>query len=275
MAPPPPILPPWAKVLWYLAESVAIGATYKAYDYGQAITPAGGGEGAPEPTEWRRIQVRVSDTISAAVADDQVYTLDFVNYTNGSPDSSWTDPDHTQLANIVGNFIAAVALNTITRMVATEMRFYRMAFNPYSNPKPFAESGPPVHIHALSNAGANATEQIPQATSTITEETPSRRHWGRLYIPTIHGGTLKAGGRFTTATVDALCQAYSDMAVSASASDFFPVVPTTSQWNGQVSVPMRALQNVTGCRVDDVPDVIRRRRHRESSYMKRLPLPGP
>src|SRR5439155_23762199 len=98
---PPPTLPPWAKILWYVAEGVAVGLSWKLYDYGQEILGVGGTD---TPDEWRKFVAHFSDTVSASPADDQVFTVDVVNFTNGSIDSSWTQADYDTVTAAFDNW---------------------------------------------------------------------------------------------------------------------------------------------------------------------------
>lgn len=268
---PPPTLPLWAKVLWYIAETVAIGVGWKLFDYGQEIVGVLTDVDAAEATEWRRISVHWDDNSSAELADDQYHTFDVVNYTGGQIDSTWNDADHEYVSSCINNFLVAIQPNICSRYTAKQISAYRMAYNAYSNPKPFAESGPPVHVTPLNMPGTGGAAMPPQVCTTISERTAVRANWGRTYLPTLGSGTIGADGRVTTVVVDALANAYDTLALSLHSQDFFLVVPSTSSNKS----PVRALQNVSEIAVDNVVDVHRSRRHKVATHKLILPTPSP
>lgn len=264
---PPPTLPPWAKVLWYLAETVAIGVTYLQFDSGQEIQPTAGTPDDPTATTWRRFQMVYENNISVERADDQVFTIDLVNYTNNAIDNTWTPADYTVCDTNIGVFCATLVSVIPTWLTLTQIRAYRMTFNPYTNPKPFAASGAPEYMSTKNVPGTGGGLVAPQATTTVTELTPVRKHWGRFYLPTMASSVYAAGGRLATAQVDAIAAAANKMYGDLAANQFYPVVPVV-QVDKQ---PVRALQGVTQVRVDDVGDVVRRRRYRSPNHTKTLP----
>jgi hypothetical protein len=268
---PPPTLPLWGKVLWYVAETVAIGVSWKLFDYGQAINGVKAETGAAEATEWRRFVAHWDDTTSVEAADDQYHSIDVVNYTGGQVDSTWNQADHDYVTAAFLNFVVAIAGSTCSRYACKDVKAYRMAYNDYSFVKPFAESGPPVHAASTNTLGAGGSTIAPQICSTISERTPVRANWGRTYLPTLGSSMVDSGGRLTTACVDALANAYSTLANSLHAQDFFLVVPATSSNRS----PVRALQNVTEVAVDNVADVHRSRRHKNQTHRLIIPTPAP
>lgn len=268
LPPPPPTLPVWAKVLWYIAETAAVGASYLAFDNGQEIRPVGVNPGDPDPNSWRHFQFVFKNTTSQDAADDQVFTMDIANYTNGSIDSSWTDADYTTVKGTLDTLIATIVSRTSSYLTLQEVRSYVRAFNPYSlTAKPFADSGPPEMIWTYNLPGGGTSTIAPQICSTITELTPVRAHWGRHYLPTCGAGSVSVGGRLATTIVDELATAHNQAYAALMAQNFQPVVATTRSDKANV----RTLQHVTGIKVDDILDVQRRRRYRHFSHVSTQP----
>lgn len=262
---PPPTLPPWAKVLWYLAEGVAVGISWKLYDYGASIIGAGGTDA---PDEWRRFVAHFSDTVSASPADDQQFTVDVVNYTNGNIDSSWTQGDYDLVTAAFDNFGPSFMPHVSNRMVWDRVDAYRMAFNAYSNSKPFAESGPPDYSRAYAVTGGDPQAIPPQSCTTITERTLTRANWGRMYLPSFGANAWAGSGRLGGNNMNAIAQGYHDFVVTLGQAELFVVVPATSVQKS----PLRALQGIQAVSVDDVPDVQRRRRFKEALSHAILPV---
>lgn len=263
----------WKKVLFYLAETAITGSEHLAYNYGMQMRALPTFEGDQAADEWRRFQVVFDNNRSVVNADMAVFTVDVVNYTNGAIDSSWTQTDHTQVHDQLFGFVQAIGVHINNRYTCTRIRAYRMIFNPYPNPMPptmegddpFANSGPPTFdvAHTTAMTGGNTSADV--ICTTITEETPLRAHWGRFYTPPIGSALVDANGRLFAANIDSIAAAWNNCLTSLAALDFYTVVPTTQQNKKRV----RTLQNVTGIHVDDVPDVIRRRRPKYVGYRRR------
>lgn len=266
---PPPAGSNWqTKILWFLADTAANALIYQSFDYLMEIQPTGGGSGDPPADVWMHIQAHFIDTMSGDSADDQIMTWDVVNYTGGAVDESWTTQDFTTVATQISTFFANTTLHYVNRLTLKEIRFYRRAFNPYSDPRPFAAAGGPAHVHPVNLAMTGLGSTPPQVTSTITEETPSRKHWGRFYLPTLSNTTADVTGRLNGTVMADLIDEANALYAGWSINDFRAVVPTTSsggtyhpELKGDWStVPARTLQGVTGVRIDDVIDTQRRRR---------------
>jgi len=267
LPPPPPSLPLWAKIVYYVAETIAIGVSFAHFDWGDPFQSTGTTD-EENPGSWRRFVSKWEDTSSAQTADDQYFTMDVVNITDGHVDGSWTDTDYTNVHGLIATFNAAIAGSICNRYHHTQIAAYVMAYNPYSNPKPFAQSGAPVRTWPANVTGAGGSLMAAQVCSTVTEETPVRKHWGRFYLPTIGGSVLDVNGRVLVANVDALATAAHDAYQNLMFNQYWPVVCTT-QVDKQ---PLRALQGITGVRVDDVPDVHRSRRLKFAAHRKILPI---
>lgn len=206
--------------------------------------------------------------MSGDTADVQQFGLELINITNGIPDSSWTPTDYDAVFAQLSTLASSVASHMQARLTITEIRAYTRAFRPYSDAKPFVDSGAPAAVHPLNVPGSNLGALPPQVSSTITEITPSRRHWGRTYLPTLADTDIGTNGRVTTTAQTALLNAWYSCYTNLQSVDFFPVVPTTMVEKR----PTRTLQVVNNLRIDDVVDVIRRRRH--ASAIARLTLPA-
>lgn len=264
---PPPTLPLWAKVVYYIAETIAIGVSFAHFDWGSPFNSTDTAEGEQAGT-WRRYVSKWEDTSSSQTADDQYYTVDVVNITNGQVDGTWNDTDYNNVQQLLNTYNGLIASSICNRYQNTQIAAYIMGFTPYSNPKPFAKSGSPVKVWAVTHTGAGGSTGAPQVCTTVTEETPVRKHWGRMYLPTLGGSTIDVNGRLQVANVDAIAQAAHDTYGALMNNQYFPVVCTTQS----EKQPLRALQTVTGVRVDDVVDVHRSRRHKFAAHRKILPL---
>ncbi len=258
LPPVPAPLPPWARALLWIAETVAGGLIWQQFESGMQINPTGGTGGSTPADQWRRLSLRFVDIDSGETADDQYFTIDVVNITGGKVDSSWTNGDYTTVFNALNIFTGHLMSYLPARLQYKEVASYRMSFNPYSEPKPFAQTGAPEALVPTGPLGASSGTAAPQQCCSITEQTASRRNWGRFYTPTISSQQLDVAGRLTVANVNGLATAVHDLYHTWMLAEFFPCVPVTQSGKA----PVRALQTVSAVAVDDVMDVQRRRRFR-------------
>jgi hypothetical protein len=183
-------------------------------------------------------------------------------------DQTWDEQDYGVVQTYLGLLCLEWCARMQTGVVFTELRAYRMSFNPVTNPKPFSVSGPPEWAAAYSTPGAGTGFQAPQVAYTTTDLTPYRKHWGRNFWPAPAPTDQIAGGHITPTFVDAWGQLVHDAYQSLMSNEFFPVVTVT-----QVDkVPARALLTLRGVQMDDVPDVIRRRRPENATHRQVLPV---
>jgi hypothetical protein len=103
----------------------------------------------------------------------------------------------------------------------------------------------------------------PQVAESVTFKTVSRRHWGRIYWPAITAANSTSSGTIGTAEVDTLANAFVACFNTCRAANLYPVV------YDHVSGTSRSVDTV---QVDDLFDVIRRRRWKQPSYRKIVAL---
>jgi hypothetical protein len=93
---------------------------------------------------------------------------------------------------------------------------------------------------------------------SVTKRTAIPRHWGRVYVPGLTEGATATGGtgRWNTGLVDGMGSAFHNF-FDAMQTAGFPVVVASTQTDKRLE---GALLGITEVQVDDLPDVIRRRR---------------
>lgn len=121
---------------------------------------------------------------------------------------------------------------------------------------------PAWRVTSRSAAGTGGTSTHPdQVAETVTFITPSRRHWGRVYLPAFAEGFNDQYGRILSSTVDTVAGAF-HTAFASMVALTVPVVPLV--WN---SLNPGALC-IWKLSMDDVYDVIRKRRPKHATYHK-------
>lgn len=203
----------------------------------------------------RRCTLIIDRKTEQPSSDSAAMHFDFLNVTGGTPDDTWTSADYDDLELKIATWCTAVADRVKVGNKFSEFRWHRVGTgvvlpNPAQRTSPFAA---PI-------SGTDSTSGAPQVASSITFRTGVRTSWGRTYLPI--GGGYIAAGRLSTGAVDDIAAATHALVTAAAASDFHLVV---------VSKPLASALNVEQIEVDDVTDVIRRRRWKTTNYRKILP----
>src|SRR5512138_313986 len=216
------------------------------------------GTSAEADVAWYHWQIVGTRTSPVGTSEDKaIFGLNIVNITAGALDSTWTAGDFTNVDAALDTYIAALAPYTTPNFTFTQYRAYRRQFNPVADPaQPFTSSGPPEFVANVSQAGTGTTVLPDQVACAVTLKTAWPGHWGRFYLPSPDGARVDTYGRLNSAYRTAVANATDALITSLAASDFLLVVPVT-QLNKNV---FHWLLNVASIQVDDIPDVIRRRR---------------
>lgn len=121
--------------------------------------------------------------------------------------------------------------------------------------------GPAIRRTPKSVVGANATSRTPdQISATITLQTASRKHWGRIYVPGLRLSAWDTTyGRLTTTVADDLATAMRGLVNDLNTAGY-----TVGVW----SYKFQAFLPVYKVAVDDVVDIQRRRRAKQKSYQR-------
>lgn len=121
--------------------------------------------------------------------------------------------------------------------------------------------GPAIRRTAKSTVGTDAGGRLPdQIACTCTFKTPSRKHWGRVYLPGFAKSTVDGTyGRFNNGGCDIVAAAFNAFATSLDGAGY-----RLGVWSYQ----KQAFMDVDQVQVDNVVDVQRRRRAKQRSYVK-------
>jgi hypothetical protein len=216
---------------------------------GGASAAAGSGIGV------RRLSVSLDRTAIEAGMDPALIHFDILNTTSGSPDDTWTTADYVTCETAFASAWNTFASYAATGTKPTAYIWHRIGTG-VSKPNP-AERTMTV---ALTTAVGGAS-MPPQNACSITFKTAVRRSWGRTYLP-VGSGSMTTAGRLSTTAVDAIANTMNTMVGALATGDFHLVV---------VSSTLASSLNVETIQVDNVSDIIRRRRYKRSTYKKVLP----
>lgn len=268
-APIPAPLPPWARFLVQVAPYIGVGLQASLEYFGEMFHADDA-----EPDEWRLLHLVAEPVTALHTSDIAITTLDVVNITGGRIDSSWTDADYTAVQATVAATCGDYATKMSNQMKWKEVRYYRRAFTPVPVDPPtgdwppaYIPSGPPERVMSMSLPGQVASHQASQVAITSTLKTTYPAHWGRNYWPRPTASMVSPTGYIGSADVDYMASLAYNLTFGLAQKEFFTVVPVT-QIQGR---PARGLLGVTKVQVDNVWDVQRRRRLRNTTYRKQLP----
>jgi hypothetical protein len=208
--------------------------------------------------EGRRARLVFSRTAPAGVFEDAAQIdFEFVNTTGGVLDNTWVDADFTTLETAIDAWWASVRPDVVAGHVLDQIRWYK--FGP-SLPVGVSGSelpGPPVRIVDRNVAGSSAwLTCVYQMAISVTFKTAIRRRWGRVYVPGYNSMAIDETGRFKAVDGAQLADATDTLVADAALADFRTVVYSPTR---RIAYAVESLQ------VDDVPDVIRSRRPRQTA----------
>lgn len=188
--------------------------------------------------------------------DVAVMHFDFINYTGGNPDDSWITADYVALETALNAWWTTTKAFCANNVTLKEYRWYRVGSG-------IVAPNPAARITANGVAGTVTTAMLPpQCSLSLSFHTAIRRSWGRTYLPGITTVSMTDNGMFSSTEVDQLAAALNTLITAAAAQDFQLVV---------ISKPLNAALAVEQIAIDNVVDVIRRRRWEHATYKKTYP----
>jgi hypothetical protein len=216
--------------------------------------------------ETRKLQVSWSFAAAGTPAEDKrVCTFHYLRLAGGAPSAAWVAADFEAAEAAFDTFWTTIATQYLSGTVLNQYRWYK------AGPE-IAPPQEPVRVVDKSIAGSAATgspaQLPPQVARSVTEQTSSRKAWGRFYLPApSHFQVSAASGRFDTTNSTNVINAADTMYETVKAAGIPIVVysaakPSRPSAGGGTlpAIGARAL-TVDQLQVDDIPDVVRSRRH--------------
>jgi hypothetical protein len=177
----------------------------------------------------------------------------------GTPGVALTATQAAAAEGVLNTWWTTVKAFTHTHCTLKEYRWRDFGGDFAAGKTGLSKPGPIWRVTANGNAGTASTQPLPeQSSSTVTFQTGSRRHWGRVYMPGLTISALTGDGRIANTYRTGVGGAFQTLYNS-----LFGLSANTSImiW----SPKYRGLMAVKEIAVDDVPDVIRRRRPKQRS----------
>lgn len=243
-------------MLWGALDISAAQAQTPGYSSAQ-ITSGGSSATIGSGIGVRRVSLLYDRTALDASLDPSYCHFDWLNITSGAPDDTWITSDYTTLETLVKTFDAAITPYRPAGVVLTTLIWHRVGSG-IGTPNPAERTTVLASPQVGSLSGSCSPQQI---ASSLTFRTGVRKSWGRTYLP-VMSPVPGSSPYLSTAAVDAIANNANAMVTGAATADFNLVV---------VSKPLASSLNVEHVEVDNVLDVIRRRRPKKSTYRKILP----
>ena len=160
--------------------------------------------------------------------------------------------DYTSFVIEFTNWFTNVDAYISTDILISEIRFYEM-----STATP-GEPGPAVFVQPLALAGSSLEKRCPpQVAMSVSERTAVRARWGRFYIPGLVTTVCAFDGRFDNAIVTE---------VATHTESLYEAMRDTGREFCSYRRSDGTYQLVKAIVVDNVPDVIRRRRFSTTTF---------
>lgn len=252
------------KVLTYAEDQAAYWGT-QALDPDATVVSSG-----VELLGCSRASLKWTRTVPSALREDVAMTSIWVAKTVGG--NLWSMIPLAELASLetaLFLFNSALASMQENGWTLAEIAWHQVnEHTPRTAPDPTTgapgtgqKMGPATRTTIAGVAGTVSGTRLPdQVAETITLRTVGRRHWGRLYIPGLSANSLQTDyGRWLAFTVDSVATAFNSL---------HDTWQTAGYQIGVWSQLHPAFLTVKQIECDDVPDIVRRRRPKQTGYRK-------
>lgn len=210
-----------------------------------------------------RLTMKFTRTVPATLTEDRAMTHFWFAKSAGGGLFSYVP---TSELDDVEVFVDAF-FTTIKTRIADDFVLAEYAWHTYEWDTPRTDDGkgqkpgPAVRVVTKSVAGTDASSTLPhQVAMNVTLRTASRRHWGRSAFPGLTNGSLQGNyGRWSSGVVDEWANAVNTLHDNAQAASY--QLGVWSQLHPAFLTPVQIV-------ADDVPDIIRKRRPKQTGYRK-------
>lgn len=233
--------------------------------------------------ELRKLQWRLSRAPSGGMVEDQdVMTFHFIKATGGTPGTYVDGTDLPAVESALGTYWGSLKPDRSPTMHSDQYRWYKdgpafytlnddgTAFVPIGGNAAIRVT----EVDVAGTLGGASAVLPPQVALSITEKTSRRSSWGRWYLPAFAASIVNADGRLGTTDVDAQAGYAVTFYNACRAAHMVPVVWSIpkpvrpKKPSGTLPAQAGIAYEVLSIQVDDLIDVIRRRRYDHPTYRK-------
>lgn len=224
----------------------------------------------PAEIEGSQLTVQFQRTVEVGLDEDRAMFRVHLAVDAG-PGAPTVPLSTSQAVTVEENFLSRWN-STLGQLCQPRWTLAEFTWRNYGAAYPLAKDGTskpgPIWRSSLQNlpgraAGVPLADQL---AATVTYRTPSRKHWGRTYWGglTSDSFTGELMGKLAGTYVDSLAGNFNTWHTENAAE---AAIVNLWVWSSR----HRGLLSVTQIAVDDVPDVVRRRRAKNASYKKAFP----
>lgn len=209
--------------------------------------------------KYNLVQTTFNRDILRPDEDDAAITMHIREIVQAAPDIlPVTDQGRANFLDRISSWWGEVAPFMSQHVVMDESRFYDLPDDgPFPAKDPRAWMGDPVMVHKWNFPGQNSSGALPpQCAISVTFKTEHRKRWGRYYLPSPARNTLSDKGAIDVAAANAIMNGthyLTDRSGTGAAITVF----SRLHWNHEDPITIQ---------VDDIFDVIRRRRYSSPLY---------
>jgi len=233
--------------------------------------------------ELRKLQWRLSRAPSGGTVEDQdVMTFHFLKTSAGAPGTYVDGTDLPAVETALGAYWTSLKDRYYPWVHSDQYRWYKdgpafWTLNTDGTAYVPIGSNPAIRVTEVDVAGTyggSASSLPPQVSLTITEKTDVRKSWGRWYLPAMVSSYADSDGRVPSAQVDLLAGFAVTFYNACRTSNMTPVVfsipkpERPKKPSGTLPAQGGIALEVTSIQVDNLWDVIRRRRYDAATYRK-------
>jgi len=246
--------------------NVIYDSTNSAYWATQAFWPGTQVQAKPPAEiEGSQLTVQFSRTVEAGLEEDRAMFRIHLAVDAG-PGANMVPLSNAQAAEVENNFRTQWG-STLAALVQTRWTLAEFTWRNFGAAYPLAEDGtskpgPIWRSTPDTSPGTAPGSALPdQIAATVTYRTASRKHWGRSYWGGVSANGLvgELQGKLSDAYVTSLCNGFAAWHEANAAE---PAVTNLWVW----SAKHRGALSVTEISVDDVADIVRRRRAHSPSF---------
>lgn len=232
--------------------------------------------------ELRKLQWRLSraPTGSPFGEDQDVMTFHFIKAAAGVPGTYNDATDLAAVETALNTFWGSLGPWQPINIVNDQYRWYKdgPAFwhlNTAGDKYLPVTPNPAIRVTEVNSPGTGTGNSLPpQVAQSVTEITTFRKNWGRFYLPPVVSSKANGDGRLATANVDSMVGWVVTFYNACRSAGMVPVVfsipkvarPTAG--GGELAAQAGIAFEVSSIRMDDLFDVIRRRRYSAPTYRK-------
>lgn len=274
--------------VWSRLSDPAADTTEVASELAEASDPEAGPwyvTDFPAPFELRKLQWRLSRAPSGGTIEDvAVMTFHFIKATGGTAGTYTDSTDLPAVETALGTYWNAIKSSKASWMHSDQYRWYKdgPAFYELNGDGtayvPISGGNPAIRVTEVDVAGGwSSNINPPQVSTSVTEVTSSRKHWGRYYMPA-DGITPGADGRMDSGAVTAILTPAVAFYNACRAASMVPVVfciqkpERPKRPSGTLPAAPAVAYEVLSLQVDNLYDIIRSRRWDSATIKTRTAL---